>query len=230
MKYVLLAGGLGTRLRPYTFNIPKPLMPLGQTTLLEHIVNHIKQYNPSEVVLSLGYQAELIKAYCAQKKYFGLKITFIEEDKPLGTAGALHLIQDRLSEDQCFFLMNGDIITELNFNNLYKYHVDNNGTITVATVNHEYQSPFGVLKLHANELVSIEEKPIIRQPVSSGIYCINSNILDQIPKDTFYTMPDLMMAQIKVGKKVFSYEIKEYWNALETKDHFENVLSEGVVK
>jgi NDP-sugar pyrophosphorylase family protein len=226
MKIIILAGGLGTRLQPYTFVIPKPLLPFGNKTLLDNLIEHVKQFNPEEIILSLGYQAELIRAYFNHNTKHNIPISFIEEDRPLGTAGSLLLAETQLDDENPFFLMNGDIITKLDLEKMKQFHSDHKASITVAMVKHKYKSPFGVLEIKDNRLVDIIEKPEYVWPVSSGIYCINKDVLKEIPKDCYYTMPELMLANNKNGGKVCIYEISEYWRAIETKDNFEDALRE----
>lgn len=230
MKYVILAGGLGTRLRPYTFSVPKPLLPLGNKTLLDYVIAQIKKYSPSEIIISVGYQAELIKAYCQQGQKYDVPISYIDEQTPLGTAGCLSLVKERFDEKEPFILMNGDIVTQLDFNKLRDFHISNKAVITVGIVKYTYQSPYGVLELDGDRLKNIVEKPTYEYSVSAGIYCINKEAVFEIPHKTFFTMPELMIKIKNSKKSVFVYEIQEYWRALETKDQFEEVLQKQVVE
>jgi NDP-sugar pyrophosphorylase family protein len=229
MKFVILAGGLGTRLRPYTFIVPKPLLPIGKSTLLEHTMAHLRTFDPTEVILSIGYQSQLIRAYCQHAESFHLPLSFVEEEKPLGTAGCLALLRDRLRSEDAFFLMNGDIVTKLDFRRMAEAHRVANADVTVGIVMHEYQSPFGVLELEGRRLISVTEKPVLRQPVSAGIYCISASVLDRIPDNTFTTMPEVMMSLVREKKTVMTHEIKEYWRAIETQDHFAELQQDGMM-
>jgi len=113
MKAVILAGGLGTRLRPLTFSIPKPLLPIGEKPILEFIFEHLRKFAIKEIILSTGYQSELIRVFCGDGSKFGVKIDYVKENKALGTAGPLSLMRDRFSRDETFVLMNGDVVTKL---------------------------------------------------------------------------------------------------------------------
>lgn len=226
MKIVILAGGLGTRLRPFTFTIPKPLLPIGNKALLDYSIEHVSHFNFDEIIISLGYQAELVKAYCS--KYFSnsIPISFVEELSPLGTAGSLSLIKIDNKYNEPIFLMNGDVLTKVNFDKMKKYHQANSASITVGYIVHKYKSPFGVLDIQNNQITNIIEKPEYSWPVSSGIYSINLNILKDIPINKYYTMPELILDVKNKGGKIMVYEIEEYWRALETPDHFEMVSKE----
>lgn len=226
MKIVILAGGLGTRLRPYTFSIPKPLLPLGEKPLLDYIIEHLNKFNFSEIIISLGYQSELIKAYCTKYINNKIPISFVEEKTQLGTAGSLTLVKEKLMNREPLFLMNGDIITKLDFPKMLKIHEDQKASITVATVINKYKSPFGVLEIKDNKVMDVIEKPEYKWPVSAGIYCINQELLRDIPENIYFTMPELIMLTKERGGEIFSYPINEYWRALENQDHFESVMKE----
>ncbi|MBC8481933.1 MAG: NTP transferase domain-containing protein, partial [Planctomycetes bacterium] len=159
MKAVVLAGGRGTRLRPLTFSIPKPLLPIAEKPILEIILNNFKKFGITEVIISVGYQSELIKAFCGDGAKFGLSVKYVDEDKPLGTAGPLSLMRDCFSEGEKFVLMNGDIFTQLNFSKMIDYHTNGKYCITVGYRKYEHKLPFGVLELESDKLCGIVEKP-----------------------------------------------------------------------
>src|SRR5688500_4040901 len=122
MRAVILAGGLGTRVRPYTFTVPKPLLPLGDRALLDHLIEHLAGNGIREITLSLGYQAQLVRAYFGDGTRHGVRIDYVEEDRPLGTAGCLALMRDRIAGDEPFFLLNGDLFTRLDFRAMLEFH------------------------------------------------------------------------------------------------------------
>ena len=155
MKAVVLAGGKGTRLRPLTFSIPKPLLPIAEKPILEIILKSLKKFGITEVIISVGYQGELIKAFCADGARFGLSVKYVDEEKPLGTAGPLSLMRDCFSEGKEFILMNGDIFTQLNFSKMIDYHKKGKYCITIGYRTYEHKLPFGVLELEGNKLCSI---------------------------------------------------------------------------
>ncbi|MDH4045910.1 MAG: sugar phosphate nucleotidyltransferase, partial [Gemmatimonadota bacterium] len=177
----------------------------------------------TEIILALGYQAELIRAYCGDGSRFGVRITYVEEPRPLGTAGPLALCRPLLDPTEPFLLTNGDVVTQLDFARLAAFHEERGAQITVGYVLHTYQSPFGVLELEGDQVTGIAEKPTYVHPVSAGVYCISPSALDLIPSDTPMPMPELAVRVRARGGIVAAYEIKEFWRALETRDHFEEL-------
>jgi NDP-mannose synthase len=229
MKAVVLAGGQGSRLRPYTFTVPKPLLPLGDRPLLDYIIAQLASCAVTEIILALGYQAELIRAYCGDGSRFGVRIAYVEEGRPLGTAGPLALCRSFLDPVEPFLLMNGDIVTRLDFARLARFHRDHGALLTIGYVFHTYQSPFGILQLEEERVVGIVEKPSYVYPVSAGIYCVSPAAADLVPADTPITMPELAQRVRAKGGTVAAYEIKEFWRALETRDHFEELAKDETV-
>jgi NDP-sugar pyrophosphorylase family protein len=223
MKAVVLAGGQGSRLRPYTFTVPKPLLPLGDRPLLDYIIAQLAGCAVTEIVLALGYQAELIRAYCGDGHRFGVRIDYVEESRPLGTAGPLLLCRPFLDPVEPFLVTNGDVVTRLDFAKLARFHRDRGALLTIGYVHHTYQSPFGILELAEGRVVGIAEKPTFVYPVSAGIYCASPEALALLPADAPTTMPELADRVRAKGGTVAAYEIKEFWRALETRDHFEEL-------
>lgn len=226
MKAVLLVGGLGTRLRPLTFSIPKPLLPVGEKPILQIILEQLREAAIRDIVLATGYQAELIQAFCGDGSKFGVNISYVKEDKPLGTAGPLSLVRERFAADEYFLLMNGDILTQMDFRAFLDSSRKNNWDLTVGYTKYVYQSPFGVLTLKDNRVQGIVEKPSQNYSISAGIYCVKGSSLQWIPDGTFFTVPDLMRQLIAAGRKVGAYHIPECWIGLESIDHFEEALRE----
>jgi NDP-sugar pyrophosphorylase family protein len=224
MRAVILAGGLGTRLRPYTFTVPKPLLPLGNKALLDHLIEHLVASGVGEIIISLGYQAQLVRAYFGDGRDRGVTIRYVEETEPLGTAGCLSLISPMLQPHEPFFLMNGDIVTELDFAAMARFHADEQAQLTIGYVDHTYQSPFGVLELEGSEIVGITEKPRFVHPVSAGIYCVSSDAAALVPANRPTTMPELALQVRAAGGRVVGYRIREFWRALERTEHFEEVM------
>lgn len=221
-----MAGGLGTRLRPLTFSIPKPLLPVGEKPILEIILSKLKVHGLTDIILAVGYKSELIKTYFQEGKKFGVNITYYDEKEKLGTAGSLRQIKDELKISEPVLVMNGDILTQLDFNKIIKFHNENNADFTVGTREHVSKSPFGILKLDGNKVRDIEEKPEIKQNVSAGVYIINPSVIDLIPKNSFYNIPELITSALKNKKNVLSYGIKEYWLAIEYLKHFNEAHQE----
>ncbi len=227
MQAVILAGGLGTRLRPYTFTVPKPLLPLGKKALLDHLIEHLVTCDVDEIILALGYQPQLVRAYFGDGKERGVTIRYVQETKPLGTAGCLSLVRPLLTPGQPFFVMNGDIVTQLDFGAMARFHATERAELTIGYVEHTYQSPFGVLELEGFDIVGIKEKPSFVHPVSAGIYCVSPDAAALVPNDTATTMPELALKLQGTGRRVVGYRIREFWRALEQTNHFEEVMEIG---
>lgn len=225
MKAMVLVGGLGTRLRPLTFAVPKPLLAVGDKPMLQLIFEQLKRGNCDEIVLATGYLAELIEAFCGDGSRFGLKISYVRESKPLGTAGPLTLIRDRLGADEFLVLMNGDVITRLEFPKMIDFARVNDFDLTVGYVPFTYQSPYGVLTIKDQQVTAVTEKPEVHYSISSGIYVVKSSCLDLIPDSTFFTMPDLMQKLHGQGRRVGAYRIDEFWLGVEDLTQMEKVRS-----
>jgi NDP-mannose synthase len=226
MKAVILAGGQGNRLRPYTFTVPKPLLPLGDRPLLNYMIAQLARCSITDIVLALGYQAELIRAYCGDGSRFGVRIAYVVEPQPLGTAGPLALCRPMLDPAEPFLLVNGDIVTRLDFGRLVRFHRDHKAQLTIGYVVHTYQSPFGVLELSGDTVVGIVEKPSYVHPVSAGMYCISPDAVNLVPPGTAMTMPELADRVRAGGGTVAAFQIREFWRALETRDQFEELLND----
>jgi NDP-sugar pyrophosphorylase family protein len=226
MKAVVLAGGKGTRLRPLTFSIPKPLLPIAEKPILEIILKNFKKFGITEVIISVGYQGELIKAFCADGARFGLSVKYVDEEKPLGTAGPLSLMRDCFTDGEKFILMNGDIFTQLNFSKMIDYHNKGEYCITIGYRTYEHKLPFGVLELEGTKLCGIVEKPSTTVNVSAGIYVLDASIIDFIPDNTFFTMPDLANKLLEEKRRIGAYRIEEYWLGIENIGHFNEAIKE----
>jgi len=206
---VILAGGLGSRLRPYTVVLPKPLMPIGPYPILEVVIRQLAMHGFTSVTLAVNHQAEIIKAYCNSGKRWGLHIEYSMEKKPLGTMGPLKLIRD-LPDD--FLIMNGDVLTDLNFADFYSHHVALDNTFTVATCNREMRSEFGVLDIGEDDaLHGFREKPVVNYNVSMGIYMASKRIFEFIPDDEAYGFDNLVLDMLRAQRAVNVYRYGGYW-------------------
>jgi len=219
-----MAGGLGTRLRPLTYSIPKPLLPVGEKPILEIIIGKLKSQKIHEIFLTTGYRSELIKTYFGNGSKLGVKITYISEDKPLGTAGSLGFLKKKINPKEPFLVMNGDILTKLNFIKMRNFHVAQKATMTIGTMQHKHQLPFGILKITDHTVTSITEKPKFSYDISAGIYILHPEALSFIVPNKYYTMPDLATLLIQKNYKVACYPIKEYWIAVEQIDQFNEAM------
>jgi len=208
-RVVLMVGGLGTRLRPLTSDVPKPMLKVGNRPILETIILNFKQYGFSNIILSVNYKADVVRDYFGDGKEFGVNIEYIYEEKRMGTAGALSLMKEKLTES--FFVMNGDLLTNVNFEHFLNFHLENNSSATMGVREYEQQIPFGVINQEGGEIKSIVEKPKQRYYVNAGIYVLEPEVLEYIPEDIFYDMPTLFDTLIKKEKKPISFPVHEYW-------------------
>ena len=222
MKAVILAGGTGTRLRPYTTVLPKPLMPIGDLPILEILVRQLKTAGCSEIVLAVGYLAALIQAYFGDGSRWGIPIRYSQETTPLGTAGPISLV-DGL--DDSFLVMNGDILTSLDFRELYRFHLDRGATATVCRCDRSIKLNLGIVKVGEHGRVSdYIEKPSLEYQVSMGVYAFRPEIRDHIPKGRNMDLPDLIRSLLARGVPVQSYDFKGLWFDIGNPDEHERAV------
>lgn len=208
-KVVLMVGGLGSRLRPLTNHFPKPMLKVGDKPILQIIIEGFKNNGFINFVLCVNYKKEIIQSYFQDGKAFGVHIEYIEENKRLGTAGALSLMKEKL--DEPFFVMNGDLLTQVDFSKLLEFHSETNSIGTMCVREYEYQIPFGVIDTSEHKLISIHEKPVKKEYVNAGIYMLDPQALMHIPYDTFYDMPELFNQLIQQNLNTSVFPIHEYW-------------------
>ena len=208
-RVVLMVGGLGTRLRPLTQDTPKPMLKVGNKPILQTIVEKFAEYGFVNITMCVNFNASIIRDYFGDGKEFGVNIDYVLEQKRMGTAGALSLLKERPSEP--FFVMNGDLLTNVNFEHILNYHTLNKATATMCVREYDYEVPYGVVKMNDNKIIEIAEKPVQKFFVSAGIYMLSPEILDIIPQDEFYDMPTLFEKAIAQDKNVISFPIHEYW-------------------
>jgi len=219
-KVILMVGGLGSRLRPLTDEIPKPMLKVGNKPILETIILNFKKYGFINIVLCVNYKAEIIKEYFKDGSDFGVNIEYIYEDKRMGTAGALSLLKEKQPKE-AFFVMNGDLLTNVNFEHLLTFHQNHNAKATMAVREYDFQIPYGVVNIENENIKSIEEKPTHKFFVNAGIYVLDSSCIELIPKDEFYDMPTLFEEMIKSHNKTASFPIREYWLDIGRIDEYE---------
>ncbi len=209
-RVILMVGGLGTRLRPLTENTPKPMLKVGDKPILETIVLNFKKYGFINITMCVNYKSHIIENYFGDGSVFGVNIDYIYEEERMGTAGALSLLSEKPNE--AFFVMNGDLLTNINFDHLLSHHTSNNSFATMCLRKYEYDIPYGVVDIDNKEnILSIKEKPQYNYYVNGGIYLIDPSALSYIPQGEFFDMPSLFEILLNDGKICSSYTIKEYW-------------------
>ena len=224
MQAIILAGGKGTRLKPYTAVFPKPLVPVGNCPILEIMIRQLARFGVERVTISTGHLGELIEAYFGNGSRWNVNIEYVREDVPLNTAGALKLVKN-CEED--FLVMNGDILTDLDFRVLFSQHRSKNVMATVATRVRETMIDFGVVETDAEGLlVGYREKPVYTFPVSMGVYVLNRRCRDLIADGESLGMPDLLLRMVNSGWKVFCYQSDAYWLDIGRVDDYEHAQEE----
>lgn len=211
---IILCGGKGSRLRPFTNIIPKPLMPVGDYSVLEIIVKQLKNFKFDKITLCIGYKGNLIKSFFGDGQNYGIKINYVSEKKPLGTMGPLNLIQNL---ENNFILMNGDILTDLNYSNFFLSHVNKKNFFTIASYIKSNKVDLGVLKIQNNVLIDFQEKPIQKFQVSMGVYAMNKSVLKYIKKKEPFGFDDLMLKMLKKNVEISIY--KHYGSWLDIGSH-----------
>ena len=225
-RVILMVGGLGTRLRPLTNSTPKPMLPVGGKPILQTIVEKFVKHGFINITMCVGYKSNIIQDYFEDGSKFGAKIDYILEDKRMGTAGALSLIEPSKRPKEPFFVMNGDLLTNVNFEKLLDFHKLENSTATMCVREYSYQVPYGVVNSKNNYITSIEEKPTYSFFVNAGIYMLNPECINLIPKNEFYDMPTLFEKLIKDNKKTTSFHLKEYWLDIGRVEEYERANKE----
>jgi dTDP-glucose pyrophosphorylase len=205
---VLMAGGLGSRLSPMTEKCPKPLLKVGDQPVLETIIKGFIEHGFHRFVISVNYQSEMIENYFQDGRQWGASIDYLREKKALGTAGALSLLEESLGHP--IIVMNGDLLTKLNFRSLLEFHQDHDALITMCVREYDFQVPYGVATLDGYYATALEEKPRHKFFVNAGVYAINTEVLSSIPENKFYNMTDLINPLLE-KKRVLSFPIHEYW-------------------
>lgn len=223
-RAVILAGGKGTRLRPYTVVLPKPLMPIGEYPILEVIIRQLVSAGFDHITLAVNHQAEIIKAFFQDGAKWDIKIDYSLEDKPLSTMAPLRLIND-LPEN--FLVMNGDILTDLSFSELFEEHVSKNNIFTISSHVREQKIDYGVLETDADGYLSgFREKPKSQYLVSMGVYMASRRIMDFIPKEQSYGFDNLMLDLIAAGRPAVVRKFDGYWLDIGRPDDYMQAIEE----
>jgi len=220
IQAIILAGGEGSRLRPYTAVLPKPLLPLGEFPIAEVIIRQLKAHGMTNIAISTGHLAGLIEAYFGKGKRWGVNIRYVTEDLPLGTAGAIKLVKN--VEDDCL-VINGDVLTDVNFKELIKYHKRKKAIATITIKERRVKTDFGVIESSGTgELTDYIEKPEHKSFVSMGINILNKKCKKYIQNNESIGMPELMLKMKDCGEKVYCYKTTALWLDLGRLDDFES--------
>ncbi|MGB0383235.1 MAG: nucleotidyltransferase family protein [Ardenticatenaceae bacterium] len=208
LQAVVMAGGYGTRLRPLTENMPKPMLPIGDRPLLELIISQLSYTGIRRINLTTHYKGDLIAQHFGDGKNFGVEIRYVEESQPLGTAGSLSLLD---APNEPLLVMNGDILTQVDFRAMFDFHQEHQAAMTVAVRQYDFQVPYGVLECEGYKVRQIREKPTYNFFVNAGIYLLEPELHCYVPNNQRFDMTDLIEILISQGKTVISFPILEYW-------------------
>lgn len=221
---VIMAGGMGTRLYPYTKVLPKPLIPIGSMTILERIIESFTKNGCTEFWLTLNYKKNLIKAYMDEKEK-SYQVQYVEENNFLGTCGSIKLLQDKIS--RTFFMSNCDVLHDIDYADLLRYHKKNKNEITVVTSLKHLQIPYGVIELgDCGTIRNLQEKPSFTYSISTGIYVMEPSVMEDIPRDQVYHITDLMNKLLNERRKVGAYSITEKcWQDMGEFDEMKHMLA-----
>ena len=222
IRVIILAGGKGTRLKPYTTVFPKPLMPIGEMPILEVVLRQLKLFGFEKITLSVNHLADLIQTFFGNGGKLGLDISYCMEDIPLGTAGSIALVKN-LTEH--FLVMNGDLLTTIDYAAMVRKHKESNAAATIGVFPREVKIDFGVLELGSKgELLQYKEKPKLEFLVSMGVNAFHKSVLEFIPKGRYLDIPTLMMNLKNAGKQVLAYRSECQWLDIGRPDDYENAL------
>jgi dTDP-glucose pyrophosphorylase len=222
---ILMVGGLGSRLGELTQETPKPMLKVGDRPILETIISNFQRQGFRNFFLSVNYKSTVIEDYFEDGKKFGISIQYLKEPTKLGTAGSLSLYPSANSKEPVI-VMNGDLLTSVDFTSLLDFHLNNQFSATVAVRNYDYQVPYGVVRTDQHHLIAIEEKPVQSFFVSGGIYVFNPEVLKEIPKDGYLDMPNFIQSLIQKKQKIGAFPIHEYWLDIGKTDDFNKAHDE----
>lgn len=220
-EVVLMVGGLGSRLGELTKNTPKPMLKIGKKPILENIVLNFKEQGFKKFIFCVNYKKEVICDYFQEGRGWGVEISYVKEKQKLGTAGALSLIRDMKNS---FIVMNGDILTKLDFDQLVQEHKKSKAVMSVVLREFEHQIPYGVVKISNNDIKDIEEKPMQKFLVSAGIYVLEPEVLKYIKKDVYLDMPNLIKRLLDKKLKINSYILQDYWIDIGRLEEYEKAI------
>ena len=219
MKAVILAGGLGERLKPFTEVIPKPLLPFGEKAILEVQIEALKRNGFDEIFLATNYKSEYIENFIGNGSRYGVDLRISKEDKPLGTVGPITLLKNELTEP--FLMMNGDILTLLNFKNMYDFAISKNNNLTIGIKEYILPFEFGDVFCDGDFVTGIDEKPDIKHKILAGVYIFKPGIFNLIPSNEYFGMDNLILQMLNENIPITKYDINEYWLDIGQVDDYE---------
>lgn len=218
MKAVIQAGGKGSRLRPYTLVLPKPLLPVGNLPVIELLLKWLRRSGVSEAIITTGYLGHLLKALCGNGKQWDMSIEYSEEVEPLGTIGALNLVRDKLKDT--FLVVNGDLLTDLNLRKFIEFHRNHDSALTVGVTQKSIQVDLGVIEAEGENVQGFQEKPVFTYDVSMGIYCMEPSVLELIPQGVPFGFDDLMYRMLEDKEDIKVYRHDGSWKDIGRPEDF----------
>lgn len=221
---VVMAGGYGVRLRPLTNEIPKPMLPLGDKPLVEHTIENLRKFGIQQVYMATHYKPEAFSSHFGDGSNFGVQINYIHEDEPRGTAGVLSVLPPG---DDPLLVINGDIVTDVSYEAMLRFHQDGGAEMTVGVRQYEFSVPYGVMEMNGTNILGVKEKPTHHFFVNAGIYLIERSAAEHVPVDCSFDMPQLIETLVLVGKKVIGFPISEYWLDIGRLSDYEKARSEA---
>jgi dTDP-glucose pyrophosphorylase len=221
---VVMAGGYGTRLRPLTNEIPKPMLPLGDKPVVEHTINSLHKNGIRQVYMATHYKAEAFSNHFGDGRAFGVQIDYIQEDKPLGTAGVLAALPQG---DDLLLVINGDIITDLSYGAMLRFHRESEAEMTVGVRQYEFSVPYGVVEMEGTSIRGLQEKPTHHFFVNAGVYLLERSAAQHVPPGCSFDMPQLIESLLSLGKKVIGFPISEYWLDIGRMSDYEKARSDA---
>ncbi|EKB3553006.1 nucleotidyltransferase family protein [Vibrio parahaemolyticus] len=216
----IMAGGFGTRLRPLTDTCPKPMLKVGDKPILETVVKSFIKAGFSNFYISTHYMPEQIHQHFGDGSNLGVNISYVHEDSPLGTGGALGLLPEDMPRDLPLIMINGDVLTKVDFQRLLNFHIENDADATMCVREYDYQIPYGVINGEGNQITSMVEKPVQRFFVNAGIYVVSPRVIQSVEKNQNIDMPTLLEQHMKERQKVLMFPIHEYWLDIGRMDDF----------
>jgi len=225
LSAVVMAGGMGTRLRPLTDELPKPMLPVGDAPLMEHIVTQLRAAGVQHVNVTTHYKPEVITQHFGDGAKFGVKIKYMHEENPLGTAGALGLMSPPESP---LLVINGDILSRVNYRAMLDFHRENHAWLTMGVRVYEHQVPYGVVEPDGVSVRQLTEKPTLRLFVNAGMYLLEPSVFDYItaPTTERFDMTDLIQRLLAAGRRVVSFPVSEYWRDIGQHADYENAIED----